>query len=119
MPLTLMERLLTQTGRWISITPPDDPKDAEVRTEHMLSRIRVSISQRGASDSGTGERRITASATLFFKAGYSTVDGAASVPSFLPGDIIISPMEEEWTVRGAVRCYAPEGPLHHLEVQLA
>lgn len=114
-----MERLFTQTGKWISITPPDNPKDAETKTEHTLSRIRVSVSQRATTDSGTGERKITASATLFFKAGYSAVDGAMMVPSFLPGDILISPMEEEWTVRGTVRCAAPDGSLHHLEVQLA
>ena len=119
MRLALMERLFTQTGRWISITPPDNPKDAETKTEHTLSRIRVSVSQRATTDSGTGERKITASATLFFKAGYSAVDGAMTVPSFLPGDILISPMEEEWTVRGTVRCAAPDGSLHHLEVQLA
>ena len=114
-----MERLFTQTGKWISITPPDNPKDAETKTEHTLSRIRVSVSQRATTDSGTGERKITASATLFFKAGYSAVDGAMMVPSFLPGDILISPMEEEWTVRGTVRCFAPDGSLHHLEVALA
>lgn len=114
-----MERLFTQTGKWISITPPENPKDAETKTEHTLSRIRVSVSQRATTDSGTGERKITASATLFFKAGYSAVDGAMMVPSFLPGDILISPMEEEWTVRGTVRCAAPDGSLHHLEVQLA
>lgn len=114
-----MEKLFTQTGKWISITPPDNPKDAETKTEHTLSRIRVSVSQRATTDSGTGERKITASATLFFKAGYSAVDGAMMVPSFLPGDILISPMEEEWTVRGTVRCAAPDGSLHHLEVQLA
>ena len=95
-----MERLFTQTGKWISITPPDNPKDAETKTEHTLSRIRVSVSQRATTDSGTGERKITASATLFFKAGYSAVDGAV-------------------TVRGTVRCAAPDGSLHHLEVQLA
>lgn len=119
MRLALMERLFTQTGKWISITPPENPKDAETKTEHTLSRIRVSVSQRATTDSGTGERKITASATLFFKAGYSAVDGAMMVPSFLPGDILISPMEEEWTVRGTVRCAAPDGSLHHLEVQLA
>ena len=119
MRLKVMERLFTQTGRWISVTPPDDPKEPETRTEHTLSRIRVSVSQRTTTESGTGERKITASATLFFKAGYSAVDGAVTVPSFMPGDILISPMEEEWTVRGTVRCAAPDGSLHHLEVQLA
>lgn len=119
MPLTLMERLFTQTGTWISITAPDDPKDAEIQERHGLSRIRVSVSQRATTDSGTGDRKITASAVLFFKAGYSEVDGEIAIPSFAPGDTIISPMEEEWTVRGTVRCAAPDGTLHHLEVQLA
>ena len=114
-----MERLFTQSGRWISIKAPDNPLDREIRTEHKLSSIRVSVSQRTTTDSGTGERKISASATLFFKAGYSAVDGAMTVPSFMPGDIIISPMGEEWTVRGIVRCAAPDGSLHHLEVQLA
>ena len=114
-----MERLLTQTGKWISIAPPEDPKDGEVMTEHSLSAIRVSISRRSASDSGTGERKISASATLFFKAGFSRLDGAFSVPGFSIGDIILSPAGEGWTVRGVVRCYTPEGSLHHLEVELA
>ena len=118
MPLKIMERLFTQTGKWISITPPENPKDAETRTEHTLSRIRVSVSQRATTDSA-GERKITASAVLFFKAGYSAVDGTMTVPEFQPGDILISPMAEEWTVRGTVRCFAPDGSLHHLEVALA
>ena len=118
MPLTLMERLFTQSGTWISIAAPN-PMEPETRIEHKLSRIRVSISQRGTTDSGTGERKITASATLFFKAGYSEIDGEASIPSFIPGDTIISPMQEEWTVRGTIMCSAPDGSLHHLEVQLA
>ena len=119
MPLRIMERLFTQEGRWIEITPPENPKERETRKEHMLSRIRVSVSQRATTDSGTGERKISASATLFYRAGYSTVDGASSVPSFKPGDLLISPMAEEWTVRGAVKCFAPDGSLHHLEVSLA
>lgn len=119
MSLTLMERLFTQTGTWISITPPENPKDEEIRTEHTLSRIRVSISSRSLKDKGDGTKSISASAKLFFKAGYSAVDGESSTPEFRPGDIIISPMAEEWTVCGTAMRYAPDGTLHHLEVDLA
>ena len=113
-----MELLFTQQGRWIAITAPVNPKDKEIRNEHSLSNIRVSISQRATSESG-GERHLAASATLFYKIGYSAVDGLHSIPIFMPGDIIISPMNEEWTVRGSVKCSAPDGSLHHLEVALA
>ena len=114
-----MERLLTQKGKWISITPPENPKDEEKREEHDLSLIRVSVSQCATTDNGTGERKISASATLFFRAGYSEVDGVKAVPEFRVGDILVSPLGEEWTVRGAVKCASPDGGLHHLEVQLA
>ena len=114
-----MERLLTQTGTWVSIAAPDDPKDPEIRTEHSLSGIRVSVSSRSVSDSGTGERRISASAVLFYKAGFSAVDGESGLPEFRPGDVLISPIGEEWTVRGVVTCFSPDGSIHHLEVHLA